>query len=111
MSASVLYMSMSLDGYIAGPNDEVGNPSGDGFNRLHEWFCGTLRRVSSSDGDPGPASRLMRATPAATSPLMRAELRQESSCNVEETTYLVARLNACEMCWSSGYMPSPTHLP
>ena len=25
MSASVLYMSMSLDGYIAGPNDEVGN--------------------------------------------------------------------------------------
>ncbi len=23
MSPSVLYMSMSLDGYIAGPNDEV----------------------------------------------------------------------------------------
>jgi dihydrofolate reductase len=30
-------MSMSLDGYIAGPNDEVGNPGGDGFVRLHEW--------------------------------------------------------------------------
>jgi dihydrofolate reductase len=29
---------MSLDGYIAGPNDEVGNPGGDGFERLHEWF-------------------------------------------------------------------------
>ena len=38
MSASVLYMSMSLDGYIAGPNDEVGNPGGDGFMRLHDWF-------------------------------------------------------------------------
>ena len=38
MSASVLYMSMSLDGYIAGPNDEPGNPGGDGFGRLHEWF-------------------------------------------------------------------------
>ena len=38
MSASVLYMSMSLDGYIAGPNDEVGNPGGDGFMRLHEWY-------------------------------------------------------------------------
>jgi len=37
MSASVLYMSMSLDGYIAGPNDEPGNPGGDGFMRLHEW--------------------------------------------------------------------------
>jgi dihydrofolate reductase len=30
-------MSMSLDGYIAGPNDEPGNPGGDGFTRLHEW--------------------------------------------------------------------------
>ena len=38
MSASVLYMSMSLDGYIAGPNDEPGNPGGAGFMRLHEWF-------------------------------------------------------------------------
>ena len=38
MSASVLYMSMSLDGYIAGPHDEPGNPGGDGFARLHEWF-------------------------------------------------------------------------
>lgn len=38
MSASVLYMSMSLDGYIAGPNDGPGNPGGDGFGRLHEWY-------------------------------------------------------------------------
>ena len=37
MSASVLYMSMSLDGYIAGPNDEPGNPGGDDFMRLHEF--------------------------------------------------------------------------
>jgi dihydrofolate reductase len=39
MPASVLSFSMSLDGYIAGPNDEVGNPGGDGFDRLHEWFA------------------------------------------------------------------------
>ena len=38
MSASVLSMSMSLDGYIAGPNDQPGNPGGDRFMRLHEWF-------------------------------------------------------------------------
>ncbi len=37
-SISVLYMSMSLDGYIAGPNDEPDNPGGDGFMRLHEWY-------------------------------------------------------------------------
>jgi len=35
---SVLSMSMSLDGYIAGPNDDVNNPGGDGFMRLHEWY-------------------------------------------------------------------------
>ncbi len=38
MSVSVLYMSMSLDGYIAGPNDEPDNPGGDGFMRLHGWY-------------------------------------------------------------------------
>lgn len=37
MSSTVLYMSMSLDGYIASPNDEPGNPGGDDFGRLHEW--------------------------------------------------------------------------
>ena len=37
MAASVLYMSMSLDGYIAGPDDRPDNPGGDGFARLHEW--------------------------------------------------------------------------
>jgi dihydrofolate reductase len=29
---------MSLDGYIAGPDDQPGNPGGDGFDRLHEWL-------------------------------------------------------------------------
>ena len=38
MSKSVLYMSMSLDGYIAGPDDRPGNPGGDDFMRLHEWY-------------------------------------------------------------------------
>jgi dihydrofolate reductase len=53
--ASVLYMSMSLDGYIAGPNDEPGNPGGDGFDRLHEW-------IATPDGEygrpSGPAGEL-----------------------------------------------------
>jgi dihydrofolate reductase len=38
VSRSVLYMSMSVDGYIAGPHDNPDNPGGDGFMRLHEWF-------------------------------------------------------------------------
>jgi dihydrofolate reductase len=48
VSSSVLYMSMSVDGYIAAPNDEPGNPGGDGFMRLHEWY--------SADGESGRPS-------------------------------------------------------
>jgi dihydrofolate reductase len=54
VSASVLSMSMSLDGYIAGPNDEPGNPGGDGFDRLHEWFApggGEFVRPSGPAGE------------------------------------------------------------
>lgn len=36
ISACVLYMSMSLDGYIADSNDYLG---GDDGHRLHNWFA------------------------------------------------------------------------
>jgi dihydrofolate reductase len=45
VSVSVLYMSMSLDGYIADPDDQLG---GDDGNRLHEWFA--------PSGEPGRPS-------------------------------------------------------
>ena len=38
MSATVLYMSMSLDGFIAGPNERPDNGLGDGGLRLHDWL-------------------------------------------------------------------------
>lgn len=37
MSSTVLYMSMSLDGFITGPNEGPDNALGDGGDRLHEW--------------------------------------------------------------------------
>jgi dihydrofolate reductase len=37
MSATVLYMSISIDGFIAGPNEAPDNGLGDGGHRLHEW--------------------------------------------------------------------------
>jgi dihydrofolate reductase len=40
MSATVLYMSMSLDGFIAGPNETPDHGLGDGGHRLHEWVFG-----------------------------------------------------------------------
>jgi len=62
VSASVLYMSMSLDGYIAGPDDRPDNPGGDGFMRLHEWLAD-----GGSGRPPGPAGEMydeMEATGA-----------------------------------------------
>jgi dihydrofolate reductase len=38
MGRLVLYMSMSLDGFIAGPGDEQDNPFGTGGHRLHKWL-------------------------------------------------------------------------
>jgi dihydrofolate reductase len=37
VSATVLDMSMSLDGFIAGPNETPDHGLGDGGTRLHEW--------------------------------------------------------------------------
>jgi dihydrofolate reductase len=54
VSASVLFMSMSVDGYIAGPNDGADNPGGDGFGRLHDW----LAAADGSDRPSGPAGKL-----------------------------------------------------
>lgn len=33
-------ISVSLDGFITGPNDGIGNGLGDGGERLHEWIFG-----------------------------------------------------------------------
>ena len=38
MSRLVLSMSMSLDGFIAGPGDTKDNPFGTGGQRLHKWL-------------------------------------------------------------------------
>jgi dihydrofolate reductase len=62
LSASVLYMSMSLDGYIAGPNDGPENPGGDGFGRLHEWFVTPEGKCGRPAGPAGVVWDEMQAT-------------------------------------------------
>ena len=51
--STVLYMSMSLDGFIAGPDERPDNGLGDGGERLHEWLfpgrragCAATRQVA-----------------------------------------------------------------
>ena len=53
MSATVLYMSMSLDGFIAGPNEGPDNGLGDGGHRLHQW-----------SPDPDPERKVTSGTEA-----------------------------------------------
>ena len=52
MSASVLYMSMSLDGFIAGPNESPEHGLGDGGERLHDWLWSDTE-ASGPSGVPG----------------------------------------------------------
>src|SRR6185437_9052025 len=57
MSKSVLYMPMSVDGYIAGPNDNPANPGGDEFMRLHEWLGFTAAAGPSEETDSSGMGR------------------------------------------------------
>jgi dihydrofolate reductase len=54
MSKLRLKISMSLDGFVAGPNQSVDNPLGIGGMRLHEWVL-PLAAWRSTHGLPGGA--------------------------------------------------------
>jgi dihydrofolate reductase len=41
MSSVTCQISVSLDGFVAGPNQTVENPLGEGGERLHEWVIAT----------------------------------------------------------------------
>jgi len=45
-------ITMSLDGYVAGPNQSVKNPLGEGGERLHDWAWAT-RTFRASHGMEG----------------------------------------------------------
>lgn len=60
MGKVVVGLSMSLDGFIAGPNDGPGNPLGDGGARLFDWWSAGTERIGSDDRFNPPArSRLV----------------------------------------------------
>jgi hypothetical protein len=55
MSKIVLDVSMSLDGFTAGPNVRESEPMGDGGERLHEWMAGQGPDGSVDTGKPASA--------------------------------------------------------
>ena len=56
MSKVVCEISMSLDGFITGPNVRVGNGMGDGGDRLHDWMFGAKKTTDAKFVDDKYAS-------------------------------------------------------
>jgi dihydrofolate reductase len=55
MSKVVVGLSVSLDGFVAGPNDGPGNPLGDGGGRLFGWWTAGTERLGPDDRFRPPA--------------------------------------------------------
>jgi dihydrofolate reductase len=63
MSEVIVDISMSLDGYVAGPGQSEEHPLGAGGEQLHEWAFATsawLERHGREGGDTGPDDALVR---------------------------------------------------
>jgi dihydrofolate reductase len=52
MSKLKCHISISLDGFVAGPNQTMANPLGEGGERLHEWLV-SLAEFRQSHGGQG----------------------------------------------------------
>jgi dihydrofolate reductase len=55
-------ISISLDGFVAGPNQSVDNPIGEGGMRLHEWLFATSswrRQQGGEGGEDGADSQVV----------------------------------------------------
>lgn len=67
MSKVTANISMSLDGYVAGPNAGVGNPLGDGGERVHEWVFGLAawrEQHGLTGGSDGPSNAVVEEATA-----------------------------------------------
>jgi dihydrofolate reductase len=63
MSQVIIDISMSLDGYVAGPNQSQDEPLGEGGEQLHEWAFATAawrEPHGREGGERGPDDRILR---------------------------------------------------
>jgi dihydrofolate reductase len=61
MTKITSHISVSLDGFVAGPNQTHDNPLGEGGERLHEWVVATegwRRQHGKEGGEAGPDSEV-----------------------------------------------------
>ena len=57
MSKVIAGITMSLDGYVTGPNDRLGAGLGDGGERLHYWVFGGPWTYGDEAGPPAEVDR------------------------------------------------------
>ena len=58
-------ISISLDGFVAGPNQSVDNPIGEGGMRLHDWVFATAswrRQQGQEAAWTAPTRKLSRGS-------------------------------------------------
>ena len=65
MGKVVFNMTMSLDGFVAGPNDHPGNGLGDGGDGLFNWYFSGDTEISVGSGSPmlkvsAPSAELLK---------------------------------------------------
>ena len=63
MSETVIDISVSLDGYVAGPNQSPDEPLGEGGEQLHEWAIATAawrEPHGREGGETGPDDQILR---------------------------------------------------
>ena len=69
MNKTKVDISVSLDGYVAGPNQSLDDPLGEGGEALHEWVIGleSWRQTHGKEGgETGAESELVEASTSAT---------------------------------------------
>jgi hypothetical protein len=77
---TVLYMAMSLDGFITGPDDSETSPAGTGGMRLMEWLGGGGSDVGTT-GRAAPQQRpLLDPTSRSAPPRRAATTTRTSRC-------------------------------
>lgn len=85
MSKVVLELSMSLDGFITGPNDNPDNGLGDGGNALFQWY-------SSGDTDfPLPGTDMVFKISRASAEFLRPSWQSIGASVVGRRTFDIAR--------------------
>jgi dihydrofolate reductase len=85
MSKVIVELSMSLDGFVAGPNDSPERPLGEGGERLFQWYA------SGDTALPLPGTAMVFQVSRASAELLREERDTFGAMVVGRRTFDIAK--------------------